>query len=77
MTNDNGKLCPSNVLDCPKVCELNYWCSQFVVEARQEDGNLYPARTLSNLLQVRTAIAGNLMPLARTLGTVRILFSKN
>ena len=49
-TNNNGKLYPSNVLDCPKACELNYWLSQFVVEARREDGNPYPARTLSNLL---------------------------
>ena len=49
-TDDDGKLCPSNVLDCPKASELNYWLSRFVVEARREDGNPYPARTLSNLV---------------------------
>ena len=32
-TNGNGKLYPSNVLDCPKACELNYWLSRFVAEA--------------------------------------------
>ena len=50
MTNDDGKLCPSNLLECPKLTELNYWLSRFVVEARRENGDAYPARTLSNLL---------------------------
>ena len=50
MANANGKLCPSNLLECPKLSELNYWLSQFVVEACQENGDPYPARTLSNLL---------------------------
>ena len=32
-TNDDSKLCPSNILKCPKVCDLNYWLSRFVIEA--------------------------------------------
>ena len=50
MTNDDAKLCPSNILECPKLCYLNYWFSRFVVEARREHGDPYPATTLSNLL---------------------------
>ena len=50
MTNADGKLCPSNLLECPELSELNYWLSRFAVEARQENRNAYPARTLSNLL---------------------------
>ena len=49
-TNDDGKLCPSNILEYPKLCDLNYWISCFVVEARREHGDPYPATTLSNLL---------------------------
>ena len=50
LTNPDGKLYPSNLLDNPKLSELNYWLSRFVVEARRENGDPYPARTLSNLL---------------------------
>ena len=49
MTNANGKLCSSNLLECPKLSELNYWLLQFVVEARRKNRDPYPARTLSNL----------------------------
>ena len=42
-TNDNSKLCPLNILECPKLCDLNYWLLRFVVEARREHGDPYPA----------------------------------
>ena len=35
---------PSNVLDCPKACELNYWLSQFIVKDHQEDGDHIPCK---------------------------------
>ena len=40
---DNGKICPSNMLQCPVQVSFNYWLSWFVVEARQalEDGQPY------------------------------------
>ena len=50
MTNADGKLCPLNLLKCPEISKLNYWLSQFVVEARRENRDPYPARTLSILL---------------------------
>ena len=50
MTNADGNLCPSNLLECPKLSELNYWLSRFVVEAHRENEDSYPARTLTNLL---------------------------
>ena len=49
-TNDNDKLCPSNILECPKLCDLNYCLSRFVVEARREHGHPYLATMISNLL---------------------------
>ena len=33
-TNDDSTLCPLNLLECPKVCEINCWLSQFGVETR-------------------------------------------
>ena len=40
---DNGKVCPSNMLQCPVQVSLNHWLSRFVVEARRalEDGQPY------------------------------------
>ena len=31
----------ANGVDCPKACELNYWLSRSVVDARREHGELY------------------------------------
>lgn len=49
-TSDDGKKCPSNLLECPLQTLLNYWLSRFVVEVRREDGQQYPPTTISNLL---------------------------
>ena len=65
-TNDNGKLCPSNILECPKVRDLNYWLSRFVIEARSENGDPTPLpHSLTSFLGC-TVIAGNITPLVRT-----------
>ena len=42
--------CPSNLLENPDAVSLDYWLSRFVVEARREDGEPYPASTIVNLL---------------------------
>ena len=42
--------CPSNLLENPELSTLNHWLSRFVVKARWEDGNPYPASTIVNLL---------------------------
>ena len=42
--------CPVDLLEKPNAVLLNYWLSRFVVEARREDGNPYPASTIVNLL---------------------------
>ena len=42
--------CPMDLLDKPTIPLLNKWLSAFVVEARREDGQRYPATTISQLL---------------------------
>ena len=41
---------PFDLLECPQTEALNFWLSQFVVEARRQDGKPYPGSMLLNLL---------------------------
>ena len=43
-------MCPEDLTECRKPSLLNHWLSQFVMEARKEDGKLYPPTTISNIL---------------------------
>ena len=40
----------SKLTECTTHGDLNYWLLLFVVEAHRENGQPYPASTLSNLL---------------------------
>ena len=42
--------CPMDLLEKPTIPLLNKWLSAFAVEARREDGQRYPATTISQLL---------------------------
>ena len=41
---------PFDLLECPQTEALNFWLSQFALEARRQDGKPYPGSTLLNLL---------------------------
>ena len=46
----NEKSSPSDLLEKPTADSLNRWLPCFVVEARRENGKLYPPSRISNLL---------------------------
>ena len=41
-----GEKCPLDLFEKPDEEKLNRWLSRFVVEARRQDGEPYPARSL-------------------------------
>ena len=45
-----GGICPVDLLETKNAELLNFWLSRFVVEARREDGKSYPPATIDNLL---------------------------
>ena len=49
--------CPDDLFEAPSLPSLNKWLSAFVVEARREDGQRYPATTLTNLLLQKATVS--------------------
>ena len=45
----DGSNCLDDLLENPKVAELNHWISRFIAEVRRQDGNSYPPRTIHQI----------------------------
>ena len=43
-------LCPDNLLERPNPAQINTWLSRFVTEARKQNGEPYPPRTMHQIL---------------------------
>ena len=48
--NSEGEKCPEDLFENPTVELLNQWLPVFVIEARRENGERYPAATINQLL---------------------------
>ena len=46
----SNQKCPEDLFEKPETASLNYWIPRFVAEARKQDGKLYPAKTIYQLL---------------------------
>ena len=55
-------LCPDNLLERPNPAQINTWLSRFVTEARKQNGEPYPPRTMHQILLVCSDICLKYLP---------------